>query len=319
MTLPRRDALRRLGLLGACALAGTASPGAALSAVDRRGGAAPATPLSDVGRGGDGAGHESGATGADRRIHRPDRLERIGLHLHALRNLLDDDFEGTLEAVAGIGYREVEFVAYHGRQAEDVHRALVRSGLDAPAAHVSFRTMMSDWEKAIVAAHLIGHRYLVVEAIPSNRRQTLSDYRRAADLFNRAAATARVAGMGFAYHNHAFELEPMEGRVPYDLLLEETDPELVHLEMDPYWIGRGGRDPLEYVERYADRIRLLHVRDPRVDGETTSVGRSTTDFRPILARSREVGIRHYFVGQENSRDALASARASYDHLSGLEF
>lgn len=287
MRLSRRDVLRRLGVVGAGALAGALSPGAALSAAARPRAA--------------------------------DRLDRIGLHLHTVRNLLAEDFEGTLEAVARIGYREVEFAGYHGRDPEDIRRTLVRAGLEAPAAHVSFRTMMSDWEKAIVAAHLIGHRYLVVESIPSNRRQTLSGYRRAAGLFNRAAATARVAGMGFAYHNHAFEFEPMDDRVPYDVLLEETDPDLVHLEMDPYWIRRGGRDPLEYVERYADRIRILILKDQGVDGETTPVGEGTTDFRPILARSRESGIRHHFVQQDVPGDALASARASHEHLSALEF
>lgn len=311
MTCPRRDALRRLGLLGAGALVGAVTPEAVLSslaALERPGssgpiqGIDPFDPLDRV-----------------ERTDRVDRIERVGLQLHTMRDRMAEDFEGTLRDVARIGYREVEFAGYHGRSAENVRTALVGAGLEAPAAHVSFRTMMSDWERAIVAAHVIGHRYLVVGSIPSNRRQTLGDYRRAAALFNRAAATARVAGMGFAYHNHAFELEPMEGRVPYDVLLEETDPELVHMELDLYWMRRGRRDPLEYIQRHPGRFRLLHVKDMGADGEMTPVGEGTTDFGAILARGDEAGFRHFFVEHDDAADALASARTSYAYLRDLRF
>lgn len=276
--LPRREALRRLGLLGAGFVFGI----------------------------------------PDLRTNE-DRLERIGLHLSTVADLLDEDFAGTLEEIARIGYREVEFAGYHGRDPEEVRRALVRAGLEAPASQVSFRTMMSDWERSIVAAHIIGHRYLVLDGIPSNRRQSLNAYRRAAGLFNRAAATARIAGMGFAYRNQASDLQPMEDRIPYDVLLEETDPELVRLEVDLHEMRRGGRDPVEHIEDHLDRIHLVHVKDTGADGEETLPGRGATDFSRVFARGREAGIRHYFVAHGDREAPLASIRTSYGYLRTVDF
>lgn len=248
-----------------------------------------------------------------------DQIERIGLQLYTVRDLLEADFEGTLAAAAEIGYREVEFAGYFGRDPDEIRNALRRAGLTAPAVHVPLQAVLSDWERTIVTANVIGHRYLVVPSIPSNRRQTLGDYRRLANLFNRAAETARLVGLGFAYHNHAFEFEPLEGRVPYDVLVEETDPDLVLLELDLYWIRRGGGDPLEYVERYPRRFPLVHVKDMDADGGIAPVGGGVIDFARIFTRREEAGIRHFFVEHDNPRDPLASIRASYEYLRELEF
>src|SRR5690349_16632036 len=135
---------------------------------------------------------------------RAGRLGPIGLQLYTVRTPLERDFEGTLAGVAAIGYREVEFAGYHGRSPEAVRAALGRAGLAAPSAHVPIDAVRDDLPRVLDGARRMGHRHVVVAWLPEPQR-TLDGYRAAADLFNRAGEQASAAGIGLAYHNHAFE------------------------------------------------------------------------------------------------------------------
>lgn len=250
-----------------------------------------------------------------------ERLERIGLQLYTVRHQLERDFEGTLARVAEIGYTEVEFAGYFGRSPQAVKEALRQAGLRAPSGHLPFTLLRESWPQAIETAKIMGHRYLVVAWIPAEERHTLDDYKRVAELFNGAAQVVHDAGLEFAYHNHDYEFAPLQGRVPYDVLLEETDPETVALQVDLYWITKGGGDPIEYFARYPRRFPMVHVKDSAGAPEhrMVDVGRGVIDFKSIFARRNQAGIRHFFVEHDNPPDALASARASYQYLSRLEF
>lgn len=257
----------------------------------------------------------------------PTRLGPIGLQLYTVRDLLKQDFDRTLSRVAAIGYREVEFAGYFDHTPDQVRAVLDHNGLSSPAAHVSFESMESAWDATLHTASLVGHRFLVCAWIPEERRRTVDDWRGIGDRLNQAAAAARDAGLQFAYHNHSYEFVPLEGRLPYDLLLEHTDPALVRLELDLFWITFGGGDPLAYFSRYPGRFPLVHVKDmapkpaPDVAPERvmTDVGRGSIDWKRIFARSRDAGIEHYFVEHDQPADPLASIRASYDYLRALEF
>ena len=137
----------------------------------------------------------------------------------------------------------------------------------------------------------------------------------------RAAAQAHDAGLQFAYHNHDFEFVPTEGRLPYDVLLETTDPKLVQFEMDLYWITKGGQDPLTYFARWPGRIPLVHVKDSGgpPDHKMMDVGAGTIDWKKIFAREDQAGIRHAFVEHDQPADAFASIKASCDYLKRPEF
>src|SRR4051812_15464172 len=163
------------------------------------------------------------------------KLSRIGMQLYTVRRELEKDFEGTLTKVAALGYREVEFAGYFGRRPAEVQSLLKRLKLDSPAAHVSFSELRGDLRAAIDAAHVIGHKYLLLAWTPPEERRTLEQYRRLADLCNEAGARTKREGIQFAYHNHDFEFAPIEGKVPYDLMLERMDAQAVKLEMDLYW------------------------------------------------------------------------------------
>jgi sugar phosphate isomerase/epimerase len=254
------------------------------------------------------------------RAPQPRRLDRIGLQLYTVRDLMAKDVEGTLAAVAGAGYTEVEFAGYFGKSPADIRAMLDRHRLAAPAVHTG-SIAPDDWAKSLDAAHVIGHKYIVVPWIPEERRKTLDDWKRVAADFNRVAAAAQAASVQFGYHNHDFEFQLVEGRVPFDVLLAETDPKLVQLEIDLYWITKGGQDPLAYFARWPGRVPLVHVKDSMgpPDHRMVDVGSGTIDWKRIFARSQQAGIQHYFVEHDQPADPLASIKASCDYLKRLEF
>ena len=247
------------------------------------------------------------------------KLDRIGLQLYTVRHAMEKDVEGTIARVAAIGYREVEFAGYFGKSARDVRALLDKNGLSSPSSHISLAP--DQWRAALDAAPVIGHRYLVLAWIPAEERHTLDDYKRWAERLNRAGTEAKAAGLQFAYHNHDFEFAPLEGKLPYDVLLAETDPKLVQLEVDLYWITKGGQDPLAYFARWPGRFPMVHVKDSAgpPDHRIVEVGAGKIDFKKIFAQSDQAGIKHYFVEHDEPADAFASIRASCEYLKRLEF
>jgi sugar phosphate isomerase/epimerase len=248
------------------------------------------------------------------------RISKIGLQLYTVRDLMKKDVEGTLAAVAGAGYTEVEFAGYFDKTPAEIRAMLDRHGLTAPSVHTG-DIAPDAWAKALDAAHVVGHEYIVVPWIPEERRKTLDDWKAVAADFNRVAATAKAAGLQFAYHNHDFEFPLVEGRVPYDVLLAETDPKLVQLEIDLYWITKGGQDPLAYFARWPGRVPLVHVKDSlgAPDNKMVDVGAGKIDWKRIFARSAQAGIKHYFVEHDQPADPIASITASCAYLKQLEF
>jgi sugar phosphate isomerase/epimerase len=250
-----------------------------------------------------------------------ERLERVGLQLYTVRDALSRDFDGTLARIAAVGYRDVEFAGYAGRRAEAVSAALERHGLRAPAAHVPLQALRTQWAATVDAAHVIDHDYLVVPWLDEKERRTIADYERLADELNRLGHAARQADLHFAYHNHDFEFTPIGGRIPYDVLLDKTDPDDVGFEMDLYWITKAGHDPLAYFDRYPGRFPTVHVKDSSgaPAHRITDVGRGTIDFKRIFARRKQAGVQHAFVEHDQPADAFASIKTSYDHLARLTF
>ncbi|MGH7613152.1 MAG: sugar phosphate isomerase/epimerase family protein [Gemmatimonadales bacterium] len=246
------------------------------------------------------------------------RIERLGVQLYTVRDLLRQDFAGTLSGIAAIGYREVEFAGYQNQAPGAVRAVLDRYGLNAPSAHVAYESIDAGWDEVLQAARVVGHRYVVVAWIPEERRGTLDDWKRIGEQLNRAATACRAAGLQFAYHNHSFEFEKLEGKLPYDVLVEATDASLVQLELDLFWITKGGADPLAYFARFPGRFPLVHVKDITAGGDMVEAGKGVIDWRRLFARRAEAGIRHYFVEHDQPRDPLASIRTSYQYLRRLE-
>jgi sugar phosphate isomerase/epimerase len=244
-------------------------------------------------------------------------LGPLGLQLYTLRREMAQGVDATLARVAEIGYSEVEFAGYFGRSLAEIRRGVASAGLSAPAAHVDMNAVLMDWPNTLDVANTIGHQYLIVPSVPREMSVTLDHWRAVADIFNRAAAEARGAGIQFAYHNHASELLPIDGQIPFDLLCEQTDPDLVQIELDLFWMVHGGGDPMAFFERWPGRVPMVHVKDRTAEGVMTEVGAGAIDWEEIFGARALAGIRHYFVEHDEPEDGFASVSDSFDYLSRL--
>ena len=253
------------------------------------------------------------------------RLKRIGLQLYTVRDEMAKDVPKTLERVAQIGYREVEFAGYFKHTPHEIHELLERYKLSAPSSHVPYPAKWDDWKKTVADAKKVGHQYVTVAWTPEEQRKGADAYQRVAETFNRAGTEARKAGLHFAYHNHDYELAAPAGggALPLDVLFEHTDPALVTFEMDLYWMVHGGADPLAYFTKYPGRISLVHVKDAMGDAShtMTEVGKGTIDFPKIFAYDADHGthIKHAFVEHDQPADPFASVTASYEYLAKMEY
>jgi sugar phosphate isomerase/epimerase len=250
------------------------------------------------------------------------QLKQIGIQLYTVRNQMASDFQGTLELIAKLGYKEVEFAGYFDRTPQQVKETLAAIGLAAPSAHVPLNVIRSDWPKALETAKAIGHKYLVLAWLAPEERTSIDQYGKLAELLNSAGQAARSQGIQLAYHNHDFEFVKIDGVVPYDLLLEKTDPKNVQIELDLYWTAKAGADPFQYFAKYPGRFPLVHVKDMDSTEKKffTEVGKGTIDFAKIFAKSGQAGIKHYFVEQDQTPGSpFDSIKISIDYLRKLQF
>jgi len=265
----------------------------------------------------------------------PDRIEKIGVQLYTVRDQMKHNFDETIAKVAAIGYKEVEFAGYFKHTPQQVRATLDHSGLTAPSMHTDYPSLFEPFPQVVADSQVIGHQYIVCPWIDEKVRKTPDGWKRAAEVFNKAGEISKKAGIQFAYHNHHFEFVQVNGKYGYDILLEETDPSLVQMEMDLCWMTVAGQDPMKYFSRYPGRFPLVHVKDiknipqPKKAGEwapfknvvpnMTPVGSGSIHWKEIFSHSSEAGIKHYFVEQDKAEQPFESIKASYAYLEGLRF
>lgn len=249
---------------------------------------------------------------------------KIGIQLYTVRDQMSQDVDRTITAIVNIGYKEVEFAGLFGKSPEEMRALIDGVGLRAPSSHVGVNQMNGNPEGVFGGAVTLGQHWVVH---PYFRSDNLDDYRRLAEDLNEAGVAARQYGLRVGYHNHAHEFEMMEGTFPYAVLLEETDPHLVDMELDLYWAIEGfytydnpEAKPLELFERAPRRFPLFHVKDgfpSRPGVEFADVGEGEIDFEPTFA-SKDSGVKHYFVENDaapnDPNGSLDSAEDSYNNL-----
>jgi sugar phosphate isomerase/epimerase len=250
-----------------------------------------------------------------------------GFELYTARSLLAKDFDATLEALARIGYREVEGSDLFGRTAEAARARFAALGLAAPAWHCLLDPENdATLDDAILRARALGARFLVAATAKELVRLgptgvTLRDdlpaagYHNIAAYLNHAGERCRRSGLRFAYHNHAVELREVEPeRSGLELLLDETDPGWVGFELDLCWTVAGGGQPLALFARYPKRFPLVHAKDTNSRGEDLDVGTGLVDFGAILGDAERAGIEHVFVERDTEEDPLRTAERGFAHL-----
>ena len=268
------------------------------------------------------------------------QIDKVGVQLYTVRDAMKKDFAGTIAKVASTGYKEVEFAGYFDRSPADVRALLDKDGLTAPSCHLGYDVLDKHLPETIAAAHTVGHTYIVCPWIDEKLRKPPDGLKRVAEFFNQTGKACKAAGIEFGYHNHTWEFQPdpnLGGKLPYDFLLENTDPHLVIMEMDLCWISVTGHDPVSYFGRFPGRFPLVHVKDvkqmPKVapgkkdefvdtdfeKKEMTEPGSGVIDWKRIFSHAGEAGIKHYFVEHDDPADPFASIAASYKYLSALRF
>lgn len=244
----------------------------------------------------------------------------LGLQLYTVRELFSRDPLGTLEQVAAIGYREVEFggAGYDTMDHAALRATMERTGLTSPSIHVGYEAMAADLDGAVAMAQTLGADTIIMPWMGEAHR-TAEAWPVAVANFNRWAEQLRKAGIGFGYHNHDFEFtEKPGGRSLFDTLVAEADPELVQIELDLYWAIAAGEDPKAIIARLPGRIYAYHVKDRTAAGEMTSVGEGTIDFADIFALNAEAGVKHFYVENDQSpAPYLPDIRTSFAALSRL--
>ena len=238
--------------------------------------------------------------------------KKVGLQLYTLRDLMAKDPDGTLRKVAEIGYKEVEPYGYSdgkffGKTPKEFSAKLKELGLSAPSGHYTTGNVMKgkgtltdDWKRAVDDAATVGQKYMVCAYLFPPERTKLDDYKQFADLFNKSAEVCKAAGIQFAYHNHDFEFKPMDGQIPYDILLNGTDKNLVKLELDLYWATFADQDPVALFKKHPGRFPLWHVKDMEKTAERAfaPVGTGSINFQRIFDAKKIAGMTHYFVEQD---------------------
>ena len=261
------------------------------------------------------AGRTASIGAGEKIAHRHGRA--LGIQLYTLRDLLARDLEGTLARVAAIGYREVELAGFYNHSAPSIREVLDRHGLRAPAGHVDLPAITDQVDRTISDAQALGHRYVILPWLAEEFR-TCDGYARIAEQLNQAGERFRTAGLVLGYHNHDFEFAELPGgEIGYDILLRRTDPGLVVMELDLFWIRKGGGDAMKYFHNQPDRFRLVHIKDMAADGTMMDVGSGVIVWGDLLTSARRAGVEHFLVEHDQPADPLASALISYRYLRSL--
>jgi sugar phosphate isomerase/epimerase len=233
-----------------------------------------------------------------------EKLGKYGIQLYTLRDVMPENPTATLEQIAQMGYQQIE--GYEGPQGmfwnhtpAEFKKKLDDLGLAMIASHCDIN---KDFERKAAEAAEVGMKYLICPWL--NAPKTLDEWKQHADLFNKSGEICKANGLRFAYHNHDYPFYPIDGTIPMDFVLEQTDPDLVDFEMDIYWVVTAQADPIAYFEKYPGRFRMCHVKD-RKKGATAEekeascdLGKGGIDFPSILSAARDNGTEYFFLEQE---------------------
>jgi len=253
----------------------------------------------------------------------------LGLQLYSLRETIGSDIKGTIEKVAGIGFKEVETYGYSqengfwGLSVSEFKKILDNNGLESPSGHYEVDSYLSkegtkdDFAYTLEVAKGLGQKYVIIPYISDQLRTSIDDYKRMAEKLNEAGKMCRENGLKLAYHNHAFEFDDYNGENGLEVFLKNTDKELVVFEMDIYWVIRAGKDPVALFDKYPGRFPLWHVKDMnRTNNDlNTEIGSGTIDFEEIFEKAKLAGGEHFIIEQENfDMDPYQSLTQSYNYI-----
>ncbi len=287
-------------------------------------------------------------------------LKSIGIQLFSLPKLLEMDFRGGIEMLAKLGYQEIQLFGpfpfsaesaknqwkaitpmlgftgsgYFGHKDTEVKAILDEFGIKVTAVHTDLDTLQTNMEDLGEAASILGYDYVGIPAIPEHLRATNDDYKKMAEVFNAIGEKAKQVNLKFAYHNHGYGHVEQNGAIPFHIIMNETDPGLVFFEMDLYWTTAAGINPVDYLEAYPNRFRLMHVKDmsekKQFNGDggspqqwmelfpyMTTLGSGVMDLKSIIPAAQKAGVKHFYVEQDLVANPQVALKTSIEYLKGL--
>jgi sugar phosphate isomerase/epimerase len=244
--------------------------------------------------------------------------KKTGLALYTIRDAMSNNPAASLAEAAAIGYDWVEAADYdggkfYGLKPKEYGKLVKKSGMVPLSTHSAIRPDNED--QMIEDTAEAGIKYLFLPSLPEDWRNSIDSYQWTADYFNKVGEKCKKAGLIFGFHNHQIEFKEINGRVPYEILVENTDHRLVTYELDLAWITAAGKDPLAYFSKYPGRFQVWHLKDLSPELQDTTLGEGIIDFKPILAQSKTAGMKYWFLEQDNclTHTPMESIRISRDY------
>ncbi|MGB5554632.1 MAG: sugar phosphate isomerase/epimerase [Flavobacteriaceae bacterium] len=226
--------------------------------------------------------------------------QKFGVQLYSFRDAMAQDALGTLKQIASIGIKEIESAKsakghYYGLSPKEMMNSCNDLGMQLKSGHVH---LDAQFQKTLEDAAMAEQEYVICSTMPSDG-QTVDNYKKVAEEFNKAGERCRKLGMKFGYHNHEYEFESENGQVLYDVLMDNTEPDLVHMELDLGWVIVAGKDPLHYFAKYPGRFPLWHLKDmDMTKKESTEFGKGGLDIKTMMQNREASGVKHIFIEQE---------------------
>lgn len=252
------------------------------------------------------------------------KTKNFGIQLYTLRDDMPKDPKGVLKQLSTFGYKQIEGFEgpqgmFWGMSNTDFKKYMDDLGMSFVSCHCN---TTKDFEKKAADAAAIGVKYLINPYEGADK--TIEDYKKFAAEFNANGEICKKNGIRFAFHNHDFSFNAMNGEFPQDILMQNTDASLVDFEMDMYWVVTAGQDPEAWLKKYPKRFRLCHVKDRTknaTDREATcTLGEGSIDYPKLLKTAKENGMEYYIVEQEryDGTTPLKAAEADAAYMKKLE-
>jgi sugar phosphate isomerase/epimerase len=253
------------------------------------------------------------------------RKNRIGIQLYSIKDTLPNDFRGSLQKLADIGYTRVEAYGFDsrlflGKSLKDVQTILDSLGMQLSGTHCGTGLLPADtqteewdyWRRSIEEMKAAGGRHLVQSFLPSGK--TMDELKQVAEQFNKIGDLCKRSGVKFGYHNHYTEFKTVEGEAILDVLLQHTDPKLVFFQLDLGHAVNGGGDILSYFRKYPKRFLSWHASDFKKGKGYTEVGKGDVPYDELFKLAKSYGLEDLTVEQETGGDVYASCKVDYDYL-----
>ncbi|MFO7923657.1 MAG: sugar phosphate isomerase/epimerase [Bacteroidales bacterium] len=253
-----------------------------------------------------------------------------GVVSYTFRNQFSEDVPGTLDIIKDMGITSIEFSSLFGKTAEEMRSLLDERGMICTSYGVGYNRIVDDIEAVAGEAKILGAEYVRVASIPFERPEfTLEDAEKTVKDFNRAGGILDEEDLHFCYHNHGFEFRPWTDNLTlFDFIVQNTNPDHVSFEMDLLWTVHPGQDPVELLERYPDRFRLMHLKDLRkgvtgdFSGSTPSendvvLGTGQVDFPAVLKAAQNTDIEYYYV-EDESPDVIERVPKSIEYITDVK-